>query len=353
MHRPYPSKLIFIIGMLFLLSIDSFCASVKDVEGFNFPNQNAFSRFLKSEYDLIQNKWDFSDEKKIKLNATFFGEDAEKIPSQFNYAGLKEDTLFKKKHIKYVNWGTPLLFATYGVLFWDWGTINGFRTRDEGWFGKNTYAGGADKFAHMYSHYLISRASYAFYTNSGISHKDALKNSFILASSVGVLIEIGDGLSHYGFSFQDIVSDFVGIGFGHLLNSNAYLDELIGFQFAWWNNTKDPNHKGQKFKDPIDDYNNQKYIFNLRFAAIPVLRELKITRYLNFDFGFYSRGYKVENSDINATKREIFTGFSLNLTQLLRDFFPKSGFAYHTSNFLRYYQPPFTGFEANSWQDRD
>lgn len=325
------------------------------ITGQNFPTEESFSRKLKSEFDIIQERWTFVDEKTIKLDAWYLNDKNISLPGEMQFEGEVKKGFLNKENVKYINYGIPLAFIAYGAVFWDWGKVNGFTFRDEGWFGKNTYAGGTDKLAHMYSHYLINRSSYYMYRNSGLTHKEALKNSFILATSVGVLIEIGDGISHYGFAVNDLISDMAGVGLGHLLNQNAYLDELIGFQMWWWSDdTATGKHKkGEKLKDPIDDYNNQKYIFNFRMAAVPLLKDFIGTRYINLDVGYYSRGYKADNKIGLQTERTLYSGISLNLSQLIRDFFPKSDFAYALSTASKYYQVPYTSFEAQGWVDRD
>lgn len=268
---------------------------------------------------------------------------------------VQEEHFINRNNVQYINWGVPLVFAAYGALFWDWGRNAGFTFRDEGWFTKNTYAGGTDKLAHMYSHYLLTRSSYAFYRHSGLTHEEALKHSFILGSAVGLMIEVGDGISHYGFAVNDLISDLAGIGLAHLLNQNSYLDELIGFQLWWWNDdTATGRHnKGEKLRDPIDDYNNQKYVFNFRMAAIPGVKDFVGTRYLNLDLGYMSRGYKTTNANNTETVRHLYTGVSINFSQLLKDLFPNSEFAQGAAAVTRYYQLPYSSIELTKWDDRD
>lgn len=340
-----------------LISSPLWASNIKEVTltGHNFHNEEEFSRKLKADFDIIQKRWTFLDDKTIQLEAYHLEKDNLSIPTDHQFTGNVRPPFLNKDNINYINFGVPLTFIAYGAFFWDWGKVNGFNFRDEGWFNKNTYAGGTDKLAHMYSHYLINRSSYYLYRNSGLTHDEALRNSFILATSVGVLIEIGDGISHYGFAVNDLIADMAGVGLGHLLNQNAYLDELIGFQMWWWSDdTATGQHKkGTRLKDPIDDYNNQKYIFNFRMAAVPVLRDFIATRYINLDVGYYSRGYKDSVNLTAQTERTLYTGVSLNLSQLIRDFFPNSDFAYGVSTASRYYQFPYTSYEIQGWVDRD
>lgn len=328
-----------------------FAAEEVEFTGKNYPSEKIFSRELKSKYDLIEKDLLNSSDEEIKFKAIVVDK-SPSIQQEFTYQGETKAKTLNEDNIKYINYGVPLAFAAYGAIFWDWGKVSGFRMRDEGWFGNKTYAGGADKLAHIYSHFLINRASYDLYRSNGLSHQASLKNSFILATTVGLLIEVGDGISHYGFAVNDLISDMAGIGFGYLLNSHPYLDELIGFQLYWWDNTQDSQHKGKKFKDPVDDYNNQKYILNVRAAAIPVLRSNYLTRYINFDVGMYSRAF-LDSSHQLSSARTVYMGLSFNITQLLQDVFPKSDYAYYASRFTKYYQPRGTGAAIDKWTDSD
>ncbi len=347
----------FILLITIFLHNSLFASTINEVtiKGQDFPNEEAFSRKLKADYDIIQKRWTYLDGKTIQLDAYHLNKGDTPMPVEFKFEGEQKTHFLNKDNIKYINYGIPITFIAYGALFWDWGKVNGFKLRDEGWFSKNTYAGGTDKLAHMYSHYLINRGSYALYRNSGLTHDEALKNSFILATSVGLLIEIGDGISHYGFAINDLIADMAGVGLGHLLNQNAYLDELIGFQMWWWSDdTATGKHKkGDRLKDPVDDYNNQKYVFNFRMAAVPLLRDFIGTRYINLDVGYYSRGFKDNTNLETQTERKLYTGVSLNLSQLLSDLFPKSDFAYGVAAVSRYYQVPYTAYEVQGWVDHD
>ena len=343
---------------LLILCVASVTASTVHnvtISGINFINEEEFSRKLKAEYDIIQKRWDFIDDKTITLEAyQLINSEKKTIPNPFEFVGEHSEHHFlNSDNIKYINLGIPLVFAAYGAIFWDWGKIKGFNFRDEGWFANSTYAGGTDKIAHFYSHFTLDRFSYYMYRQSGLSRSEALKHSFILATSVGVMIEIGDGLSHYGFAVNDLISDMAGIGLGHLLNQNAYLDELIGVQLWWWDDdTATGKHKkGAKLRDPIDDYNNQKYLLNFRMAAIPVLRGFLPTRYINLDLGYFSRGFK-DLPDRTGLEKNLYTGISINISQLLRDYFPKSDFTYAVSTFSRFYQFPYTSLDIKKWKDK-
>src|SRR5690606_33773542 len=51
-----------------------------------------------------------------------------------------------------------LAIGLYGAnKWWNKGFSGGFRTENEGWFGRNTYSGGADKLGHLYINYVSTR----------------------------------------------------------------------------------------------------------------------------------------------------------------------------------------------------
>lgn len=259
--------------------------------------------------------------------------------------------LSKEQQTRYSNLSlllAPGVMSIYGVTSWGWlKNSMKFRTRDEKWFQRDTYAGGADKLSHMYGHFMLTKGYYDVFLRMGLSPELANIKAMMGGAITGLVIELGDGVSHYGFSWEDLISDFVGVGFAGLLNVYPHLDELIGFQCQWFPQTAPAAHPNQKLTSPIDDYNNQKYVINLRAQGINGLKEHWATRYLNLDVGYYSRGYKADKSnpgsDPNLFGRNIFAGMSLNLSALLE---PKSSVA---GTIFKYYQTPFNAVELKKF----
>ncbi len=247
----------------------------------------------------------------------------------------------------------PAFITAYGVAFWDWGRKGlKFRTRDEGWFGRHTYAGGADKLAHGWSHFMITRGYYNLFQEMGWSPTEANLRAMMGAAATGLFIEIGDGLSHYGFSTNDLIVDLLGVGLAGLLQAYPYLDELIGFQINYWNNTEYPDGQRLHVRDPIDDYNNQKYVLNLRMSGIPVMKDHWYTRYFNLDMGYYSRGYDDDihnpTNDPTLFKRYMFVGMSLNLWKLIEDPNPRGKWNTIFGSLFKYAQTPYNAIEFHA-----
>jgi len=61
--------------------------------------------------------------------------------------------------VKTTRWETAAVFAgatALGIHTWDWGSSKRFKTNPEGWFGKDTGSGGADKLGHAFISYAIT-----------------------------------------------------------------------------------------------------------------------------------------------------------------------------------------------------
>ena len=100
---------------------------------------------------------------------------------------------------------------------------------NEGFFGRNTYAGGADKASHFVSYYTVARLLTPIY--EALDAPPA--TSYLLAAGVsaaaGFITEVGDGRTHYGFAYEDLVMDTLGAATSLAL-SHYRLNDLIGFR---------------------------------------------------------------------------------------------------------------------------
>lgn len=106
-----------------------------------------------------------------------------------------------------------------------------FHVTNEGWFGRDSYAGGADKTSHFASYYAVTRIMNEFNLAFGASRDQAA----LLASGVSLLAglvgEIGDGTNRYGFSWGDLGMDALGAAAG-LAVLHFRVDDLIGFHYG-------------------------------------------------------------------------------------------------------------------------
>ena len=241
----------------------------------------------------------------------------------------------KKQSIRYsVLFAVPVNTYAVAMLTWDWGKTTHFRLSKEGWFERTTYAGGADKAAHLYSHYLIMRILYNVFdfTENGRPVKWAYAAGMTGFLALG--IEIGDGFcrNQKGFSFGDITMGFLGIGIASLLELFPAVDAFVSLSAEYYP-TQYFRRNPQRLKWLMDDYSGWKFMANIklagfRYAGLPVP---EFMRYIQIDVGYYTTGFTdYDNAygrwgrmmHIGSTKRRnIFIGVSVNLAEFIKDFF--------------------------------
>ncbi len=243
--------------------------------------------------------------------------------------------------------GVPVILFSFAFSAWGWGDRTTWLWANEGYFGKNTYEGGADKTAHIFSHYMVFRASYNIfnYTESGGPSK--WYYATMITGAMGLAIELGDAFAgQNGFSYEDLIVDVFGIGFAALCERFPLFDSFFALSAEYYP-TKYFRHRPNKLWLFPDDYSGWKFLVNFKLAG---LRELGLDvpdflRYIMIDVGYYCRGYtkyeqgpsKYLSSYANPEKKQnLFIGVSLNFAELIKDM-------YHDKNSLscRALQQPF------------
>lgn len=195
-----------------------------------------------------------------------------------------------------------------------------FRMADEGWFGQNTVAGGADKLGHAYSFYASTRLLTAALDRwAGQERVEAIWLAGLTSAGVSLAVELFDGYSlKYGFSTADMVMNLVGIGAGMLLESAPRWDEIIDLRWKYWRSA-DAKWLGER--DPIADYSGQTYLVAFKASGIPRLRAIPALRFLELQVGYSSRGYAPHPGQFAPVQprphRNLYVGIGLNVSELL------------------------------------
>ncbi|HKJ08490.1 MAG TPA: DUF2279 domain-containing protein [Gammaproteobacteria bacterium] len=209
-------------------------------------------------------------------------------------------------------WGGAAAVGLYGATTWWKAGVDGrFRTADEGWFGQNTYAGGADKLGHLYSAYVGTRLLALGYQWAGNDQRRSMR--LAAATTLGTLmaVELMDGFSReYRFSLQDSLMNALGTGMGLLLERDPRLDKLMALRLLY-----EPSD-GASF-DPVDNYSGQTYLLVLKGGGVPGLNRYPLMRYLGLAVGYGSRGY--ESNDPARHSRHLYFGVTLDLSPVLDD----------------------------------
>ncbi|HEY5930150.1 MAG TPA: DUF2279 domain-containing protein [Burkholderiales bacterium] len=256
---------------------------------------------------------------------------------------LSEET--RRFRTRLVVWGAPAGVALYGAANW-WNTdVSSFHTVSEGWFGQDTYAGGADKLGHGFSAYLGMRLATWALDWAGNDHSDSIRTASLLSLGTFMAIEALDGFTaQYGFSPEDALISIAGIGLGYAQERYPQLDDVLDFRVRY-QRSDDAKRLGEY--DPISDYSGQTFFLVAKAAGIPALRKSPWTRYLELAIGYGTRGYEPNDGTPVDPHRLLYAGISLNLSEILNDtVFRKhrGGTAQRVTNgILEFVQVPGTG----------
>lgn len=213
----------------------------------------------------------------------------------------------------------------YGTLIWDYWDKTP-HAQSEGWFGKGTKHGGADKAGHMYTGYLAGRISSNLYRSWGYDRNESAGLGAITSLLVTGAMEAGDSFSDYGFSQEDMVANMAGAGLGYLLERFPTAEEFLDYRIEY-----SPPLSRIK-ADPLTDYEYIRYILAFRLAGFDALKESPL-RYVDFLAGYYTRNYH-DDVPLDRRERNLFIGVGLDLSELLS--FSRA------SVIFRYLQLPYT-----------
>ena len=235
--------------------------------------------------------------------------------------------LAKEEKLKYTNIGAALAITTWGISTWAYGEKSPHAT-PEGWFGKDTKSGGADKLGHLYSSYVTDRALTYLYESWGYSQDKAALYGAWSTFGIMSMMEVGDSVSSdYGFSYEDFIINGVGAYIGYALETNPNLARKLDLRIEYM-----PGEKA----DIFTDYENSKYLLALRLDGFDLVKN-KTLKHLELHLGYYTRGF----DDVNADKqRNLYVGVGLNLSKLFRD-----RNHHKTATFLNYFQVPNTDLQ--------
>ena len=222
-----------------------------------------------------------------------------------------------------------------GINAWGWGETN-FHVTKEGWFGRNTTYGGIDKLGHAWSAQLMSDYITWRLRAAGYNGDESSITAAILTGVAFVGVEVGDGFSHYGASYEDILASGAGIAFSYLRNTIPGLHDKVDFRMQYV-----PTTHGDFVG--VGDYDGKKFLLAWKLGGFEAFKETPL-RYLEIHTGYYTRGYNGHFITGNET-RSAYVGLGLNLSELL--FSQKPDWANTTGGdivraFNKYIQLPYT-----------
>lgn len=218
--------------------------------------------------------------------------------------------------------GVPLSVMIYGKEIWRWGDRGAWRWGTEGWFGRNTDHGGADKLGHTFAMYTLTRGTTRIMEFTGLDHDRSLLYGALMGTGIGLGIEVGDAYTgKYGFSYEDLIADLSGVALGVLLEKQPVLDSLMGISIEYFPTRSFREYPGRKWLEFEGDTGGFNYMLNFRLAGLHNVG-VNLPRPFDFftaDVGYFTRGFSRfdEARQINERIRYWFVGASLNVPEII------------------------------------
>jgi len=210
------------------------------------------------------------------------------------------------------NW---LLTSVASALAVAGGGVNAFTDKGhqsyhfahEGWFGADTKYGGADKASHFVDYYVVSKELAKLYVFLGHTPGTARWLGVGVSTLTGLVNEIGDGTTRWGFSGEDLAMDFAGALTAALVDVSG-TEDLLGFR------------RGTASFDQSSRYSNEIYVadFHLAGAARRLGLNIGPLKYLLLSVTYGTRGYPGDPAD-PATQRRVGFEVGLDFKQILDD----------------------------------
>jgi uncharacterized protein YfiM (DUF2279 family) len=214
-----------------------------------------------------------------------------------------------------VTGGALLAVPIVGALSWWRYEDEPFHVSHEGWFGADTYAGGADKASHFFVSYLGSQVLTSTYERLGHAPRDARLYALGVAAVGGVLIEVGDGGAHYGFSWEDVAMDVAGALTGIGIDA-AGAGDLVGFRYGY---VGAPLPPGADTTTPprSTDYSREIYTADLKIAGLARRMNWRAgpARFLLFSMTYGSKGYRYSAAEYR--QRQVGLELGINFPEVL------------------------------------
>lgn len=236
-------------------------------------------------------------------------------PAADDEAAVEADDPAAARRADWITGGAVGLVGAYGAVAWWSGDLSSeFRVRREGWFGQDTYAGGADKLGHGFSTYLGTRLLVRAYQEVGLGQARSVERAAIVSLATLMGVEVLDGFSkRFRFSPEDAVMNLSGVGLAWLLEAYPELDRKLDFRVLY---RRSDEARANGIRDPIEDTSGQTYLMAVKGAGFDALAQVPAARYLELVIGYGTRGYRPGLAGI-APSRHFYAGVGVNLAELL------------------------------------
>ena len=211
--------------------------------------------------------------------------------------------------------GVVVIAPVIGYFAW-WkdSSRSSFEFANERWFQRDTYAGGADKASHIFLGYISTLTLQGIYRSLDKSPAEARGLALGVMVFTGALIEIGDGFSKYGFSWEDITANAIGATLATGLDAWG-LKDTVGLRFGYVK-ALIPD-ACCRYGGYGDDYSKEIYSADLKLAGFLPRVGVKPgpARFLLLSVTYGSKGYRYSAAPLR--QRNVGIGVGLNLREVL------------------------------------
>lgn len=179
-----------------------------------------------------------------------------------------------------------------GTQAWWENGVQSFSLRETGWFGRDTYAGGSDKFGHMFSSLVSLHIVAHVYESLGLDPTSAAWGSALFTAALFNGFEFIDGFTEYGFEYGDVVMNTLGITFGLCARLWPTFDSLFGMRLGYTPSPDFLRHDKTLLKF-INDYTGMLFLFDLKLKGVFELAGLEPgpARFINLGVAFTTDQY--------------------------------------------------------------
>lgn len=235
-----------------------------------------------------------------------------------------------------LNVGIVAVAAAYGFSMWDWGE-SGFGFEREGWFGRDTGHGGADKLGHAYAGAVTTAISASLHRRWGYDDEAAARRGAITGLVLTTAVEIGDGFSpDHGFSWEDQAVNMAGVGFEYLRQRHPALRERVHLR---WEYFPSPAVRHGEHADILTDYSGSRWL--LAFPLHAWGARDNALRWFELHIGYGTRGFAGRDRRyFDVPRRHPYIGIGLHMPRVIR----KLGWSSASGRAFEYLQIPGTAW---------
>ena len=222
-------------------------------------------------------------------------------------------------------------FSTWAYLAWyrDVASLDEFGWGGDGWFGRNTYAGGADKLGHAWATMVLARATTGVLRAGGYTRVPAAIAGSALSWGLFLAVEVKDGF-YYRFSPGDLAMNTAGAVFALVATTVPAVDRWLDFRVEYWPSDEylglwRGEYHGSKKGNSLniaEDYSGETYFLGVHLGAVPLPRATPAwlatgLAYVDVGVGFESRKYKPDAVPEAVPTQRVFVGVTLDLQHVL------------------------------------